>query len=113
MIAAIFAASMTRLIINTRNKSSSATLDVAVLGLVLVTTFAVIASLQANLITALLYGTGIATIGEGLIAIAEKYTRKGLSFLDIGATALPPAAPPAPEEREAIDRAVSELGTKD
>lgn len=113
MIAAVFAAVTTRIIINTRNKSSSRLLDAAVLALVLITTWAVIASLRANLITGLLYGTGIATIGEGLIAIAEKYTRKGLSLLDIGSAALPPAAPPAPEDRAAIDRAVSDLRTKD
>ncbi len=113
MLAAMFAAITTRVIINTRNKSSSRVLDTAVLLLVLVTTWAIVASLGANLITGLLYGTGIATIGEGLIAIAEKYTRKGLSFLDIENMALPPATPPTPDDHAAIDEAVRKLDAQD
>lgn len=111
MIAAVMAAIAVRVVINLRNRSTSVGLDLAVLGLVLVTTVAVVAGAQTNLTQGLLYGTGIGTIGEGLIRIAEKYTNKGLGILgvDVEPTAvLPPSAPPA-HEAAALDRLTGEL----
>lgn len=119
MIAAVFAAVVTRIIINTRNRSSSRTLDMAVLALVLVTTVTLVAGLHANLVQGLLYGTGIATIGEGLLRIAEKYVNKGLAFLDVPTpppappVAMPVQTPPISEDGAAISKALNDLNQVD
>lgn len=119
MIAALFAAIVTRIIINTRAKSTNRTLDAAVLALVLITTGSVVSGWHLNLVGGLLAGTGLATIGEGILRIAEKYVNKALDVFDIGPPeppapiALPVQTPPANPDGAAIGRALDDLDKQD
>lgn len=120
MIAAIFAAIVTRIIINTRAKSTNRTLDFAVIALVLLTTVSIVAGMHANLVGGLLYGTGIATVGEGILRIAEKWVNRALTFLDVAPaapapppTVLPVQTPPANADGAAIGRALDDLDKQD
>ncbi|PZT91979.1 hypothetical protein [Sphingomonas sp.] len=119
MVAAIFAAIVTRVIINTRAKSTNRTLDLAVLALVLLTTGSIVAGWHLNLVGGLLLGTGLATIGEGILRIAEKYVNKALDVFDIGPPAppapivLPVQTPPAGGEGAAIGDALDRLDKQD
>lgn len=119
MVAAIFAATVTRIIINTRAKSTNRTLDFAVLALVLLTTASIVAGWHVNLVGGLLWGTGLATVGEGILRVAEKYVNKALAFLDVAppeqpaATVLPVQTPPAGSDGAAIGRALDDLDKQD
>ena len=98
MIAALFAALTTRVIVGMRGKTVPRPLDFAVLALVLLTTAVVVASTRANLLSGLLYGTGLAATGEGLIRLAEKWIANAFKVLGI-----PPASP---DDVEAIGQAL-------
>lgn len=98
MVAALFAALTTRVIIGLRNHSLGIALDIAIGVLVLVTTAAVIASYRTNMVGGLLLGTGFGTIGEGILRIAEKFTNRAMEVAGID-----PPAPPgtlAPEHED-------------
>lgn len=98
MCAGIGAAVITRAIIGIRGKTVGRATDWAVLCLVLLFTAVIIASSGASLLTGLLYGTGIAAIGESLIVLAEKWANAALTKFGI-----PPARP---DDVEAIGQAL-------
>lgn len=110
MVAALFAAMTTRVIIGLRNRSVGLALDAAILVLVLVTTAAVVASYRTNMVGALLLGTGLGTIGEGILRIAEKWTNSAMRAAGID----PPAPPPgtlAPEHEDHPAAISAAMGT--
>lgn len=107
LIAATFAAVTTRVVIGLRNRSVTYALDAAVLVLVLITAAAIVIGFRANLIAGLLYGTGFAAIGEGIIRLAERYTTKGLRALGVE----PP--PQIEDDHAAISDAMSKLNKID
>jgi hypothetical protein len=83
LIAALFAAIVTRVIVSLRARSVAYALDGAVLVLVLITTTAVVIGWHPSLVGGLLYGLGLGIIGEGILRVAQQYTDRGFAALGI------------------------------
>lgn len=110
LLIALFAASVTRIIIGMRDKTIGRAVDWAVLALVLTATAAIVIGTHATMIPAFAYGTILAVSGEGILKFAEQRGHRVFEALFGSAPApAPPVPPAAPDDIAAIEAAMHQL----